>query len=43
VLGLAKAEPDQNFFDIGGDSLRVIRLVSRARRRGITMRPEDIH
>jgi amino acid adenylation domain-containing protein len=43
VLGLEKVDPDQNFFDIGGDSLRVIRLVSKARRRGITMRPEDIH
>jgi len=43
VLGLEQIERDQNFFDIGGDSLRVIRLVSRARRRGITMRPEDIH
>jgi amino acid adenylation domain-containing protein len=43
VLSLATVEPDQNFFDIGGDSLRVIRLVSKARRRGITMRPEDIH
>jgi amino acid adenylation domain-containing protein len=43
VLGLESVEPDQNFFDIGGDSLRVIRLVSKARRRGLTMRPEDIH
>jgi amino acid adenylation domain-containing protein len=43
VLGLESVESHQNFFDIGGDSLRVIRLVSKARRRGITMRPEDIH
>jgi amino acid adenylation domain-containing protein len=43
VLGLESVEPHQDFFDIGGDSLRVIRLVSKGRRRGITMRPEDIH
>lgn len=43
VLGLESVEPHHDFFDIGGDSLRVIRLVSKGRRRGITMRPEDIH
>ncbi|MFI6069962.1 non-ribosomal peptide synthetase [Actinoplanes sp. NPDC051343] len=43
VLGLETVDPQQDFFDIGGDSLRVIRLVSKGRRRGITMRPEDIH
>lgn len=43
VLGVAAIGPHDSFFDIGGDSLRVIRLVSKSRRRGIALRPEDVY
>lgn len=43
VLGVASIGPCDSFFDIGGDSLRLIRLISKCRRRGITLRPEDIY
>jgi aryl carrier-like protein len=43
VLGLESADPDGDFFELGGDSLRIIRLISRARASGITLRPEDVH
>jgi aryl carrier-like protein len=43
VLGLERAHRNQNFFELGGDSLRIIRFVSRARRIGITVRPEDLY
>lgn len=43
VLGLESADPAGDFFELGGDSLRIIRLVSRARASGITLQPEDVH
>ena len=43
VLGVAAIGPHDSFFDIGGDSLRVIRLISKSRRRGIALRPEDVY
>lgn len=43
VLGVATIGPHDSFFDIGGDSLRVIRLISKSRRRGITLRLEDVY
>ena len=43
VLGLESADPGGDFFALGGDSLRMIRLVSRARASGITVQPEDVH
>lgn len=43
VLGLESADPGGDFFELGGDSLRIIRLVSRARASGITLQPEDVH
>jgi amino acid adenylation domain-containing protein len=43
VLGVPQPGADESFFDLGGDSLRVIRLVSRARQRGLPLRPEDVH
>jgi non-ribosomal peptide synthase protein (TIGR01720 family) len=42
VLGLAELEADQNFFDIGGDSLLGLRVVASARAAGYPMRPRHI-
>jgi aryl carrier-like protein len=43
ILGLTTVGPHDNFFDIGGDSLRVIRLINQSRRKGLTLRPEDVY
>ncbi|MFJ2210866.1 non-ribosomal peptide synthetase [Streptomyces sp. NPDC101062] len=43
VLGTPAAVLGDDFFEVGGDSLRVIRLVSRARRQGLRLRPEDVY
>jgi amino acid adenylation domain-containing protein len=43
VFGLESADPDRDFFELGGDSLRIIRLISKARASGITLQPEDVH
>ncbi|KPI16614.1 amino acid adenylation domain protein [Actinobacteria bacterium OK074] len=43
VLDLPEVSPDDDFFDLGGDSLRVIRLVSTARRRGFELTQEDVY
>lgn len=43
VLDRPVVHPGEQFFDVGGDSLRVFRLMSAARRRGITVRPEDVY
>ncbi|MGW1165475.1 non-ribosomal peptide synthetase [Streptomyces sp. NPDC002550] len=43
VLGVPSVTAEDDFFEIGGDSLRVIRLVARARRHGIPMRPDDVY
>jgi amino acid adenylation domain-containing protein len=43
VFGLESADPDRDFFELGGDSLRIIRLVAKARGSGITLQPEDVH
>jgi thioesterase domain-containing protein len=41
VLGRA-AGPRDSFFALGGDSMRVIKLVRRARRAGLVISPEDV-
>ncbi|MEV5873192.1 non-ribosomal peptide synthetase [Streptomyces sp. NPDC052101] len=43
VLGVPCVAAEDDFFEIGGDSLRVIRLVARARRQGIALRPDDVY
>jgi amino acid adenylation domain-containing protein len=43
VLGMETVDPHQSFFDLGGDSLRVIRLISKARRSGLSLMPEDVY
>ncbi|PWG12796.1 hypothetical protein DF268_15075 [Streptomyces sp. V2] len=42
VLGLPQVGPDDSYFELGGDSIRSIRLVRRARRAGVTISPEDV-
>ncbi|GCB44690.1 polyketide synthase [Streptomyces sp. NL15-2K] len=42
VLGLPEAGPDDSFFALGGDSIRSIKLVRRARRAGVMISPEDV-
>ncbi|WP_433240263.1 amino acid adenylation domain-containing protein [Streptosporangium sp. CA-135522] len=42
VLGLERVGVDDGFFDLGGDSIGVIRLVSRARREGLTITPREV-
>lgn len=42
VLGRESVRPDENFFDIGGDSLLGLRVVAAARQAGYAMRPRHI-
>ncbi|SDM58248.1 amino acid adenylation domain-containing protein [Allokutzneria albata] len=42
VLGLAEVGVDDGFFDLGGDSISSIQLVSRARSAGIFLTPRDV-
>ncbi|WP_052707349.1 non-ribosomal peptide synthetase [Streptomyces rubellomurinus] len=42
ALGLPGVGPDDNFFDLGGDSIIAIRLVSTARERGLVLRTRDV-
>ncbi|WP_426387727.1 non-ribosomal peptide synthase/polyketide synthase [Sphingobium sp. R-21] len=42
VLGLEEIGIDDSFFEMGGDSIRAIQLVSRARRENIVVSPADI-
>ncbi|ARP74327.1 non-ribosomal peptide synthetase [Streptomyces pluripotens] len=42
VLGLPGVDPSQGFFDLGGDSIVSIKLVSRARKAGLRITPRDV-
>ncbi|MEZ7154949.1 non-ribosomal peptide synthase/polyketide synthase [Streptomyces sp. MAD19A] len=42
VLGIGTAGVDDSFFDLGGDSIMSIQLVSRARKAGLTLSPRDV-
>ncbi|MGP3948727.1 amino acid adenylation domain-containing protein [Streptomyces sp. 7N604] len=42
VLGLPAVGIDDSFFDLGGDSISSIQLVSRARRAGLVISPRDV-
>ncbi|MFD5068673.1 amino acid adenylation domain-containing protein [Streptomyces sp. NPDC058369] len=42
VLGRDDIGPDDNFFDIGGDSIVSLQLVSRVRRQGLGLSPKDV-
>jgi amino acid adenylation domain-containing protein len=42
VLGIEQVGVDDRFFDLGGDSIRSIQLVSRARAEGFMITPRDV-
>ncbi|GGV24796.1 hypothetical protein GCM10010182_54280 [Actinomadura cremea] len=42
VLGLDRVGADVSFFDLGGDSITALKLVSRARQAGIELTPRDV-
>jgi amino acid adenylation domain-containing protein/non-ribosomal peptide synthase protein (TIGR01720 family) len=42
VLGVARVGAEDSFFDLGGDSIVAIQLVSRARRAGLRFTPRDV-
>ncbi|OJZ73636.1 hypothetical protein BRW65_11615, partial [Mycobacterium paraffinicum] len=42
VLGLGRVGVDESFFDLGGDSIMSMQVVSRARAAGLSCRPRDI-
>ncbi|MFI5572519.1 amino acid adenylation domain-containing protein, partial [Streptomyces sp. NPDC051740] len=42
VLGVPGIGVDDSFFDLGGDSIVSIQLVSRARKAGLTLSPRDV-
>ncbi|MCP3804555.1 non-ribosomal peptide synthase/polyketide synthase [Allokutzneria sp. A3M-2-11 16] len=42
VLGLSEVGLNQGFFDLGGDSIVSIQLVSRARKAGLRITPRDV-
>ncbi|WP_077801293.1 non-ribosomal peptide synthetase [Streptomyces sp. JHA26] len=42
VLGLETVGVTDNFFDLGGDSIVAMRLISRARRHGLVLTAEDV-
>ncbi|WP_266156572.1 non-ribosomal peptide synthetase [Dyella silvatica] len=42
VLGLASVGIDDSFFDLGGDSISSIQLISRARKAGWVLTPKDV-
>ncbi len=42
ILGVGNVGVDDSFFDLGGDSIMSIQLVSRARRVGIELTPRDV-
>ncbi|MGW4551986.1 amino acid adenylation domain-containing protein, partial [Streptomyces violaceorubidus] len=42
LLGLPAVGPDDSFFDLGGDSIMSIQLVSRARKAGLQLSARDV-
>jgi amino acid adenylation domain-containing protein len=42
VLGVPRVGRDDNFFALGGDSILSLQVVSRARRRGLTLSPRQV-
>ncbi|MCV7308133.1 non-ribosomal peptide synthetase [Mycobacteroides immunogenum] len=42
VLGLDRVGVDESFFELGGDSISSMQVVTRARAAGLTCRPRDI-
>ncbi|CNG71421.1 linear gramicidin synthetase subunit D [Mycobacterium tuberculosis] len=42
VLGLDRVGADVSFFDLGGDSIAALKLVTRARQAGVELTPRDV-
>ncbi|MEU6037308.1 amino acid adenylation domain-containing protein [Actinomadura sp. NPDC047616] len=42
VLGLERVGADVSFFDLGGDSITALKLVTRAREAGVELTPRDV-
>jgi aryl carrier-like protein len=42
LLGVPRVGAEDNFFALGGDSILVIQLIARARRRGLALKPHDV-
>ncbi|MEO1575029.1 MAG: condensation domain-containing protein, partial [Pseudomonadota bacterium] len=42
VLGVDRVGANDNFFDLGGDSILNIQIVGRARKHGLTLKPQQI-
>ncbi len=42
ALGIAHVSADDDFFDLGGDSIISLQIVARARREGIELRPRQV-
>ncbi|MGW0330970.1 amino acid adenylation domain-containing protein [Streptomyces sp. NPDC003011] len=42
VLGVDRVGVDQSFFELGGDSIASIQLISRARKAGLRLAPRDV-
>ncbi|MEV4674741.1 amino acid adenylation domain-containing protein [Actinomadura sp. NPDC049382] len=42
VLGLDRVAADASFFDLGGDSIAALKLVTRARQAGVELTPRDV-
>ena len=43
LLNVEQVGIDNNFFEMGGDSIMTIQIVSRVRREGYTLKPKDIY
>lgn len=42
VLGVVPVSPDDDFFDLGGDSMLASRVAAQARERGLEFEPKDV-
>jgi non-ribosomal peptide synthase protein (TIGR01720 family) len=42
ILSVPRVGADDNFFQLGGDSMQVIRMVTAAAEAGLTLRPQDV-
>jgi aryl carrier-like protein len=43
VLGIGEVGPDEDFFELGGDSLLAVTMVSRARQVGLELSVKDVY